>query len=262
MMQLNGHVNKKGIDPLMDYEAVVVDNNDPKQIGQVRARIVGLMDDIEDKHLPWISPKTAHLEGYRGGSDVHAFGTFCVPQRNAKISVKFPSKNIYEGEYTTDIRITEADQLPESLVNYPHRIVMRLSQGMQVIMDRSTREVFITSGGDWHFTVLGDVNQTIVGNQQLTVTDTKNDIPSYILNDPVMIAKALTPDPKRRIKFKGGAKGNAGNQYTLIKGNQTTEIKGNRVTKITGTDTLDVKGAINQTSGGAVKIKGTRIDLN
>lgn len=261
MMNLNGHVQKKGIDPHMDYEAVVVDTNDPKEIGQVRARIVGIFDDIEDKDLPWLRPVMEQVEGWKGGSDVHAFGTFIVPQRNAKITVKFTTADMYSGEYRSEARPTEADMLPEAQVNYPHRMVMRLSSATQMILDRKTKECILIHGGDFHFTIFGDVNQTIVGNQNLIVTDTKNDIPDYILNDPVLIAKSLSPNQRKRVKFGGTAKGTAGNQYTLVKGNQTVEVRGNRKTVITGTDTLEAK-EIKHTAQGNYKVGAGRIDLN
>lgn len=262
MMPLNGHVGKKGIDPNMEYEAVVVDNNDPKEICQVRARVVGIFDDFEDKDLPWIRPSMNQVEGYKGGSDIHAFGTINIPQRNSKITVKFPTGDMYSGIYEVRSHITEADMLPEAKVNYPHRLVTRLSSATQMIVDRMTREIFITHGGDFHFTIFGDVNQTIIGNQQLVVSDKKSDVPDYILQDPVMIAKSLDSNQKKRIKFAGSAKGSAGNQYTLIKGNQTVEVRGNRKTIVHGNDNLEVKGEVKHQAGSAYKVNAGRIDLN
>lgn len=261
MMNLNGHVGKKGIDPNMKYDAIVVDNNDPREIGQVRARIAGIFDDIEDKDLPWLRPNMRQVEGWKGGSDVHAFGSFVVPQHNSKITVKFETGDMYSGEYFNEARPTEADMLPEAKINYPHRMVHRLSSATQMIIDRSTKECILIHGGDFHFVIFGDVNQTIVGNQQLTVTDSKSDIPDYILNDPVLLARSLKSDPKKRVKFAGAAKGSGGNQYTLIKGNQTVEVHGNRKTTIKGSDTLNVTGDIKHEAKG-YKVSASRIDLN
>lgn len=261
MMNLNGHVSKKGIDPQMKYEGIVVDNNDPKRIGQVRARIAGIFDDIEDKDLPWLRPNMKQTEGWKGGSDVHAFGTFAVPQHNSKITVKFETGDMYSGEYTSEARPTEADMLPEAHVNYPHRMVHRLSSATQMIIDRMTKECILIHGGDFHFVIFGDVNQTIVGNQQLTVTDAKSDIPDYILNDPVLLARSLKSEQRKRVKFAGAAKGSAGNQYTLIKGNQTVEVRGNRKTIIKGTDELTA-ASVKHTSKGSYKVSASRIDLN
>ncbi|ARW58764.1 putative baseplate protein [Erwinia phage vB_EamM_Y3] len=262
MIPLNSVNSKKGIDPLMDYEAIVIDNNDPRQIGQIRARIMGLTDDIADEDIPWIRPAVGHLEGLKGGSQGVVFGASFIPTRGAKVNVKFPTGQLHEGMYNTAVRMTQADMLPEFLVNYPHRIGVRLSTGTQLIIDRMTNEHFLVTSGDFNMTIMGDVNQTIVGNQQLIITGAKNDIPDYILNDPTMTPKSLKPDPKKRIKFKGTAKGDAGNQYTKITGNQTVEIDGNRVTKIKGNDKLEVKGTVGIEAGQEVTVNGQTINLN
>lgn len=262
MIPLNTVNGKKGIDPQMEYEAIVIDNNDPQQIGQIRARIMGLTDDIADEMIPWIRPAVGHLEGLKGGSTGVVFGASFIPTRGAKVSVKFPTGQLHEGMYTTNVRMTKADILPEFLVNYPHRIGVRLSTGTQLIIDRMTNEHFLVTSGDFHMTIMGDVNQTIVGNQQLIVTGTKNDIPDYILNDPTMTPKNLKPDPKKRIKFKGTAKGDGGNQYTKITGNQTVEIDGNRKVTVKGDDVLDVKGAVSIEAGQEVTVNGQTINLN
>ncbi len=262
MIPLNVNNAKKGIDPQMTYEAIVIDNNDPQRICQVRARIMGLTDDIPDESIPWIRPAVGHLEGLKGGSQGIVFGAQFIPTRGAKISVKFPTGQLHEGMYSTDVRMTQADQLPEFQVNYPHRIGVRLSTGTQLIIDRMTNEHFLVTSGDFHMTIMGDVNQTIVGNQQLIITGSKNDIPDYILNDPTMTPKSIRPDPKKRIAFKGKARNEAGNQYTKITGNQTVDIQGDRIINVKGNDKLNVKGAVDITAGQEVTVNGQTINLN
>lgn len=262
MIPLNSVNSKKGIDPQMEYEAIVIDNNDPQQIGQIRARIMGLTDDIPDEMIPWIRPAVGHLEGLKGGSQGVVFGTSFIPTRGAKVSVRFPTSQLHEGMYSTNVRMTEADILPEFRINYPHRIGVRLSTGTQLIIDRMTNEHFLVTSGDFNMTIMGDVNQTIVGNQQLIISGSKGDIPDYILNDPTMTPKALKPDPKKRIAFKGKAKGDAGNQYTKITGNQTVEIGGSRKVTVKGDDVLDVKGGVKIEAGQEVTVNGQTINLN
>ncbi|QYW03090.1 hypothetical protein pEaSNUABM14_00130 [Erwinia phage pEa_SNUABM_14] len=262
MIPLNAVNSKKGIDPQMEYEAIVIDSSDPKKIQMIRARIMGLTDDIPDEMIPWIRPGIGHLEGLKGGSTGTVFGAQFVPMMGAKVSVRFPTGQLHEGVYSTNVRMTEADKLPEFLINYPHRVGVRLSTGTQLIIDRLTNEHFLVTSGDFNMTIMGDVNQTIVGNQQLIVTGSKNDIPDYILNDPTMTPKALKPDPKKRIKFAGVAKGDGGNQYTKITGNQTVVIEGNRKTTIKGDDTLDVKGRVGIEAGQDITANGQIIHLN
>lgn len=262
MIPLNENVKKKGLDPHMDYEAIVIDNNDPRRISQVRARVMGLMDDIEDKNLPWIRPHVSHIEGYLGGTQANAFGVFSVPVRGSRITVNFPTGNMYDAQYSMQARPTEAEQLPAALINYPHRIVMQLSTGTQLIIDRKTNEHFLIMSGDYNQTIFGDVNQTIVGNQSLIVTGNKSDIPDYILNDPVMTAGKLKASPAKRIKYLGKASGQAGNQYTHIKGNQTVLVDGNRETTVKGSDRLKVGKNYDVDTGGQVTVNGQAINLN
>lgn len=260
MIPLNG-VKKKGLDPQMDYEAIIVDNNDPQTIGQVKARIMGLMDDLRDEDLPWLRPVPYQPEGLKATGTGTLFGFLCVPQRGGKVTVKFPTGNIEEGLYEPTARMNESEALPEGQINYPHRIVLRISNGTQLIIDRSTNEMFLNMAGDYNMTVMGDVNQTIIGNQQLIVGNSKDDIPDYIRNDPVMTPNSLTPDPKGRIAFKGKSSGRSGNQYTHIKGNQTVVVDGNRTTTIKGKDTLNAK-ELGFESGGDVQINGQSVRLN
>lgn len=262
MINLNTIQSKKGIDPQMKYDAVVIDNNDPLRIGQIKARIMGLTDDVSDEDIPWIRPSVEHLEGLKGGTSGSIFGSSFIPMRGARISVQFPTGQIQEGMYTTDARMTEQDILPEFQVNYPHRMGVRLSIGTQLIIDRMTRELFLVTAGDYYMTIMGDVNQTIVGNQQLIITGNKNDIPSYILNDPVMTPKSLKPDPKKRVAFNGIAAGDGGNQYTKITGNQTVEIEGNRKVTVKGRDELIVKKDWSVDVGAEASVNAERVNLN
>lgn len=262
MMPLNNHVGQKGLDKTMPYEGTVVDNNDPRKIAQIRVRVAGIMDSMDDSELPWARPRFRHSEGLKGGEGVNIFGHMAVPQRGAKVNLYFPTGQPYEATYDTDVRMGENDTLPEFLINYPHRVGFRMSHGLQLIIDRSTSEMFLINPGDMNLTVMGDLNQQVIGNQQLIVSGNKGDIPDYILNDPVLVAKALTPDPKGRIKFKGLLGGSAGNQHTEISGNQTTLVKGNRKTIVQGTDTLEVKKSMKIEVSSDVTVNGSIINLN
>lgn len=268
MIHLNG-IKKKGLDPLMDYEAIVIDNNDPKKIGQVKARVMGLMDDIKDEDLPWLRPNARQLEGLKATGQGGLFGVLCVPQRGGKITIRFPTGSIYDGVFTVDARPTEGERLPEGDINYPFRVVVRISSGTQLIIDRKTNEIFVNTSGDYHMVVMGDMTQTVIGNQTVTIGSSKSDIPDYIKGDPNMTPNSLTPDPKGRIAFKGKRKGNAGNQHTIVKGNQTYTIEGNQEFNVTGNQKFNIKGTqtINTkdwrvNSAGDATINGQTVRLN
>jgi hypothetical protein len=108
---------------------------------------------------------------------------------------------------------------------------------------------------------MGDVNQHIIGNQQLIVSGDKNDIPSYLLNDPHMVIGSLSSHPQGRIPFKGLIGKRAGSQHSEISGNQTVHVKGSRKEIIDGEYILKVKRDYKIEAGGRIMANGVRIDL-
>lgn len=239
-LNLTKHLSRQGLDPAKKYAATVVDNKDPREIGRVRARIEGIHEGLKDNELPWSIPKHSHCNGAYSPGDANAerCGTFNVPRIDSKVCLQFPQKGdphhaVYSG-YTID----DDTMMPEAKTNYPDRAVFRFTNGMFIIIDTRTNELFINNPGDMHMTILGSVNQYIVGNQMVKVTDSIGDISPYLLNAPDKILDGLSTNPAGRIPFEGLlSRSNAGNQHTHIKGDQTLLIEGNRQTVIKGHDT-------------------------
>jgi hypothetical protein len=110
-----------------------------------------------------------------------------------------------------------------------------------MIIDTKTNEIFLNNPGDVDITILGDVNQYIVGNQQLVVSDSKGNIPSYLLNAPDTVLSRLSPKPAKEIPFMGLlGPAQAGNRHIHVTGDQTMLVEGNRKTVIQGNDVLVV----------------------
>lgn len=241
-LNLTKLLKKQGLDPRMHYEAHVVDNNDPRKLGRIRARIDLIFDGIPDDALPWAIPRFQHADGaYNPGGDaLDRSGTFMVPKVKHKVSLKFPDADPHRpvwGPYTVDEQVS----LPETLKNYPNRAVLKFDNGMYIIVDTTTNEVFFNNAGDLDVTILGDVNQYIVGNQQLIVTGSKGDIDPYLLNAPDTVLSRLKPQPTKNCEFRGLlAKGNAGYRHIHVTGDQTMMVDGNRLTVIKGNDTVRV----------------------
>ncbi len=240
------YLKRQGLDQLMTYEAEVVDNKDPRYLGRIRARIKGIFDGINDSDLPWAIPVYRHCDGSKGGGfssspQGSGSGTFHVPKIKHKVGLKFPTADPHRPvwlEYTLD----ETGILPETKVNYPDRAVFRFSNGTYMIIDTKTNEVFLNNPGDVDITILGDVNEYIVGNKQQVIQDNQGAIPGYLTGMPGSILSQLSPKPAKKIPFQGllggGPKGNA---HTHIKGNQTTLVEGNRMTVVYGNDITHVK---------------------
>lgn len=259
------YLTKQGLDPKMVYEAEVINNYDQRKLCRIQARIAGVFDGIPDGDLPWAIPEFDHPDGaYNPGGDaLDRSGKAWVPKKQHKVGLKFPTGDPHRPVWT-NYTVDEQVALPEQQdVNYPDRAVFKFSNGCYMIIDTRTNEIFINNPGDLDMTFLGDVNQYIIGNQQLTVSDTKSDIPGYLLNAPETVLDRLKQTPAKRIPFKGLlAKGYAGNQHTFITGDQTTHIKGNRKTVIDGNDWLRVKRNRWETIDLLHRIQCTRSETN
>ena len=265
-LNLTKMLTRQGLDPSKSYHAKVVDNNDPRKIGRIRARIAGVHEGLKDDELPWAVPKFEHCHGAfnDGATNVKRCGNFYVPRKGSKVVLQFPQKGdphhaVYSG-YTVD----DMTMMPEAKTNYPDRAVVRFDNGMFIIVDTKTNELFINNPGDMHMTILGSVNQYIVGNQMVKVTDSMGDISPYLASAPDKILDGLKPNPYGKIQFEGLlAKSKAGNQHTHIKGDQTLLIEGNRQTVILGHDVqLTTKSSSNIGSQIFHRIVAGKIEFN
>lgn len=241
-LNITRFLKQQGLDPRVTYEAHVVNNNDPRKLGRIQARIDGVFDGIPDNHLPWAVPMYQHADGaYNPGGDaLDRAGSFMVPKNKHKVGLRFPDADPHRcvwGPYTVDDQVA----LPEKNKNYPDRAVMKFSNGAYIIIDTKTNEIFLNNPGDVDITILGDVNQYIVGNQQLVVSDSKGNIPTYLLNAPDTVLNRLSPKPAKEIPFLGLlGPAQAGNRHIHVTGDQTMLVEGNRKTVIQGNDVLVV----------------------
>lgn len=254
----------KGVDPNIAYEAIVIDENDPGKYGRIKARVKGLMDSITDEEIKWMRPRDwNHPFGLFGGATKGATAAFGgVPRRGAKVYVYFPNKNPYQAVWSTNMPIDKKTKGSAFDINYPNRCGYTLPNGKQMIVDTQTNELILIEPGDMHLVVFGDVNQTIVGNHQLTVTSKKSDIPSYILNDPHLTAKNLVSDPKSRVKFQGLLGATNGSSHTHVTGNMTCKVGGSRKDVIDGNYSIEVGKSLNLKAGAGIYANGQSINLN
>lgn len=242
-VNITKHMKRQGIDPHMIYEAHVTDNNDPRKLCRIRARIDGIFDGIADSDLPWCVAEYEHPDGaYNPGGDaVDRSGMAMIPKKKHKVGVKFPTGDPHRPVWT-NYTVDEQTALPENQdVNYPDRAVFKFANGSYIILDTRTNELILNNPGDIDMTVLGDVNQYVIGNQQLTVSSRKGDIAGYLLNAPETVLDRLGQRPAKKIPFKGLlSKSYSGNMHTYVTGDQTCLIEGNRSVVIKGNDFLRV----------------------
>lgn len=76
------------VDRSKTYIGVVEDNEDPKKLGRVRARVLDFFDEIPVEDIPWASP-WKDLNG----------NEFNVPEKGKVVTIVFDQGNIYKPEY-------------------------------------------------------------------------------------------------------------------------------------------------------------------
>lgn len=138
--------------------ATVVDNNDPKKWGRIRARPSTLFEGVPDEHLPWAIVSLQHP----GGASA-AHGRFEVPEVGAKVLLMFQNGNPMHPEYKGYF-IDESTVLEEAKTNYPERTVMLWPSGSLLVIDKKSEDVFIRNKGDLHLYVTGDAYVKVDGN--------------------------------------------------------------------------------------------------
>ncbi len=248
------HLQRQGIDPKMIYAAVVVDNKDPRSACRVRVRIKDIHSDaIPDRVLPWALPISQ--EYATNGDTEERSGKVDIPHIGAKVGVQFRNGDQHKpmlAPYPGDKKTI----LPEAQTNYPDRKVLRYKNGFYAIVDTKTNEFLVTNPGDFHFVILGDCSQTIVGSHTQIVTSSKGDTPGYLLNASDTKINSIMA------KSAGGVSAGAGNQKLLIKGNQEVIIEGNRTVTVKGSDNLRVNGSRNEKIDGEHIIDSSRSETN
>lgn len=253
------HIQRQGVDPKMVYKAVIVNNDDKAQRGRVQARVPGFMDGIEDQYLPWAIPSNNF--GAMKNTGVNRAGYFEVPPIGSVIGLRFPLGDPHrpvQTEYTQD----DAVILPEAKTNYPDRKVLRFANGFYIIVDTKTNEFFFNNPGDAHFTFLGPVSQTVVGDLMQIVSGKKGDIPAYLLNAPDTKLNEIAGKSANKVAFKGLLGKGGGNFHTEVTGDYTLKIGGNRKVIVGGNDDVEVGRTRTETCGGEHIIKSSRSETN
>jgi hypothetical protein len=78
-----------------DFLGYVVDNHDPTFSGRCRVRVFRLMDDLDEKDLPWAVPINSTIFAGDGA------GSISIPRRGIILRIQFNNGDIYSPEYTT-----------------------------------------------------------------------------------------------------------------------------------------------------------------
>ena len=78
-----------------DWIGVVVNPKDPTFAGRCQVRVLGIMDGIQDNHLPWASPINSTIFAGDGA------GSISIPKVGQFVRIQFNNGDIYAPEYTS-----------------------------------------------------------------------------------------------------------------------------------------------------------------
>ncbi len=213
---------KQGLSKDLSYEAQVIDNNDPRGLCRVRARVPFIFDGIPDEHLPWSIPSFDHPDGAGPGS-----GTAYVPKNGTKVLLRFQN-----GEATSPTwegyPVDNTTKLQEMAHNYPDRKVTRLSNKTLIVIDTKSNEVFIRYPGDTRIYIEGNVELSVTGNVTEKIG---GDRQSFIEGDSVEVVR--------------------GNRSVHVGGEDTHNVAGSAKQVVSGSYTQSTSGSSSRITGGS-----------
>lgn len=138
------------------WTGIIVDNEDPQQLGRVQIRIIGFYDEIPDYLLPWAIPDITYLGSSRG--------SFIVPEINSIVRGYFDKGDIQKPIYDSlafQQKNVERDTLGIlDKSDYPHKMVlMETDQGDFLTLNRKTGQLIFThrTGASTTIDALGNI---------------------------------------------------------------------------------------------------------
>lgn len=149
----------QGLSKDLWYVAQVVDNNDPKQLGRIKARVPEIFNGVSDKDLPWCIPASFnHTDGANAGS-----GVLIIPKVGSRVQVHFQQGNPLYPEYG-GYHVDAQTALQEGAMNYPDRAVVRFMNKALLVVDTKDDIIYLRSPGDLRICVVGDLQLEVMGN--------------------------------------------------------------------------------------------------
>jgi hypothetical protein len=151
--------NPQGLSDKKEYKGIVVDNNDPEQLGRIRARIDEFFNGYEDSMLPWAIPDWYHPDGASSSS-----GMCVIPKIGSAVKITFQ-----EGKKTHPIyggyHVDRTTVIEEAKYNYPNRAVLaKFQNGAIAVLDTKDNIMFLRDPGDLRICIVGNVNLEVYGN--------------------------------------------------------------------------------------------------
>jgi Type VI secretion system/phage-baseplate injector OB domain len=124
------------------YRAVVLDNNDPLELGRIKAQVIPYFVGIDESIIPWAKPKNRGSSGAGVG-----FGDFHVPNEGTMVWVFFEAGDVYQPVYDGDAN-DGVFGLPDfRTTNYPNRRGFTTICGVTFYIDDTAKVVKLQTAG-------------------------------------------------------------------------------------------------------------------
>ena len=160
------------------FRAKVLDNNDPKQFGRIKAEIFPVMANLTKDELPWAVPALPIFSGSGLGH-----GSFIVPDINTFVFVFFEHEDLYQPVYFAEAPTAQFGLPASRTTNYPFRKVYKTKNNIEIIIDDKdlTYEIKHPTGTNVKIETDGTISFNSVKDIKLTVA-----------NDFNVVAKTIT----------------------------------------------------------------------
>jgi hypothetical protein len=190
------------------YCGIVVDIEDPLNLGRIRVEVFGFFDGLDIALIPWASPGN----GFSGGSSSGS-GSYSVPKLNSVVNVQFDNGNIYCPTYSFQQRIS--DELKEEVGDD------RGAQSVIYDTDNAVKVYFTSEKG--MMIDYGDAKVNIKPDKSILITNPNGDKVEVVNNGNINIqtsTKVTVKSPSVII--------DAANTIELGKGATEDVVLGNR----------------------------------
>ena len=133
-------VLRTGIREGVKYRAIVIDNDDPKKLCRIKFKIPKFFE-FETSVSPWAICSDNGADG--SGKN---FGTINIPRKDSYVDIEFIGGSVYHPRYYSSSMFSSV-QPTDVGIHYPDRKIIRLSNGVFVIIDENDNMINIFNPG-------------------------------------------------------------------------------------------------------------------
>ena len=187
-----------------DWLGVVIYNQDPTFSGRAKVRVLGVMDDIMDEHIPWAVPITGDVYGETGT------GMISVPKLGAWCRVQFCNGDLYAPE------IRAIQNIDNDLID---KIREDYNEGCHVILHDTTENLSILHlRGSGLLIFKNESYFQITPDSMITLQHADDDSIIQMEGDKINIAS------KNEVNVTAAAKATVNADEVIVTGSQRTKI--------------------------------------